>query len=341
MKKIELENCTFVKTMLMLVIVWYHSIIFWTGSWIDVEPVYTSNVFHYLAKWMNSFHIYAFTLVSGYIFYYVKYEAGKYQEFIPFVMNKAKRLVVPYVFVALIWAIPIGTLLFDWDFRTILKNYVLGIQPNQLWFLLMLFFVFVIFWLISDFSQKYTGKSFVLTVCFYALGLVASRKIPNVYMVWTACQYVLFFWIGFKIRQCGLEWLERIPWWLWIAIDIILFVLQSVIPANGGISTDLLALGARILLQLWGACMAFVVLEKLAKRVNWKSSKAFAFISAKSMPIYLFHQQIIYFSVLLLNGKASPYIHAALNFVLAFGGAVLITVIFNKYQWTRFLIGEK
>ena len=118
-------------------------------------------------------------------------------------------------------------------------------------------------------------------------------------------------------------------------------MLYDSIPTDGGMTTDLLGLGLRVVLQSWGACMAFVVLEKLAKRVDWKSSKVFGFVSAKSMPIYLFHQQIIYFSVLLLNGKVSPYIHATLNFVFAFGGAILITVIFNKYQWTRFLIGEK
>ena len=341
MKKIELENCTFVKTILMLLIVCYHSIIFWTGSWIKVEPVYTSELFNYLARWMNSFHIYAFTLVSGYIFCYVKYEAEKYQEFIPFVLNKAKRLIVPYVFVSVIWAVPIGTALFDWDFKLIFRNYVLGIQPNQLWFLLMLFWVFLIFWLISDFSRKYTVKSFLVAVCFYGLGLVAPRKIPNVYMIWTACQYMLFFWMGFKIRQYGLQWLESIPWWIWIVVDVILFVLHDNIPTAGGMKTDLLGLGLRVILQSWGACMAFVILEKLANRVDWKLSKVFQFISTKSMPIYLFHQQIIYISILLLNGKVCPGIHAIFNFAAAFGGAVLITVFLNKYQWTRFLIGEK
>ncbi len=30
----------------------------------------------YIAKWFNTFHIYGFTLISGYIFYYIKYEGG-------------------------------------------------------------------------------------------------------------------------------------------------------------------------------------------------------------------------------------------------------------------------
>ena len=124
-------------------------------------------------------------------------------------------------------------------------------------------------------------------------------------------------------------------------MDVVLFVLQNSIPTDGGIVIDLIALALRTVLQLWGACMAFVVLEKLANHVDWKSSKVFGAISKKNMSIYLFHQQIIYFSVLFFNGKVSPYIHAILNFAAAFGGAIVITAILSKYKLTRFFIGEK
>lgn len=43
------------------------------GSWLDNQPViFKSKALSILAVWLNTFHIYGFTLVSGYIFQYLK-----------------------------------------------------------------------------------------------------------------------------------------------------------------------------------------------------------------------------------------------------------------------------
>lgn len=59
------------------------------------------------------------------------------------------------------------------------------------------------------------------------------------------------------------------------------------------------------------------------------------------MPIYLFHQQVIYVCIFLLNGLINPYIHAALNFIVAMIVSLLISIMTMKFKWTKFLIGEK
>ncbi len=89
-KQFELINCNFVKTVLMLLVVLYHSCVFWTGSWFNIlAPSGNSAVLELFSKWLNSFHIYGFALVSGYIFYYIKYEKEKYNGLLPFLVNKA------------------------------------------------------------------------------------------------------------------------------------------------------------------------------------------------------------------------------------------------------------
>ena len=59
------------------------------------------------------------------------------------------------------------------------------------------------------------------------------------------------------------------------------------------------------------------------------------------MPMYLFHQQIIYFTIYWLNGKVNPYLHAGINFVAALVGSFIISSILMRWKVTRFLIGEK
>ena len=108
MEKInELKNCTPIKTILMLIIVLYHSMIIYAGgSWGPCTRATDAPILGYIAEWMNSFHIYAFTLISGYIFYYIKYENGGYQKYLPFLKNKALRLLVPYMFAAAVCVAP-------------------------------------------------------------------------------------------------------------------------------------------------------------------------------------------------------------------------------------------
>lgn len=58
----------------MLIVLAYHCILFWNGNWCVGESVYTAPVLSIVAQWMNIFHIYAVTLVSGYLFCYLKCE---------------------------------------------------------------------------------------------------------------------------------------------------------------------------------------------------------------------------------------------------------------------------
>ena len=104
----ELKNCTYIKTVLMLSIVLYHSMLYWCENWFVGTPAIEVPLLAMLAGWLNSFHIYAFALVSGYIFYYIKHERAGYKEFLPFARKKALRLLVPYVFAAMAWVMPIN-----------------------------------------------------------------------------------------------------------------------------------------------------------------------------------------------------------------------------------------
>ena len=70
------DELDFIKFVLMIIIVLYHSMIFFTGNWFNQSPVVPSNFYSIFSKWLNTFHIYAFTIISGYIFAYIKYERG-------------------------------------------------------------------------------------------------------------------------------------------------------------------------------------------------------------------------------------------------------------------------
>lgn len=339
-----LNNSTFVKTILMLLVIAYHSGVFWTGKWWGIEPDLPSNSLCWIADWLNSFHIYAFTLVSGYLFAY-KVLRGSYNVYSSFLRNKVKRLIIPYCFIAIVWLIPISVMLFETSWDKIVKAYLLCITPDQLWFLWMLFGVFAIVWPFKKVVIEKRGVSYVIAIVFWGIGIVGNRLIPNVFCIWTSCQYVIFFLIGMRIRvkEERRESLvtAKVSWYCWGVVDLVIFVGTIIIERNRGAVWSLMRIGLNFILHIVGAIMAWTTLQMLGKKVHWQSSRVFATLSLYSMPVYLFHQQIIYFTILWLNGKVNPWINAVMNFAVALAGSFLLSSVLMRWKVTRFLIGEK
>ena len=121
-----LSNCTFVKTILMFFVIIGHSISFWNGAWFTaLTPEKTSTIFKYLSIFIGGFHIYGFALISGYIFYYLKIEKHKYQNYLSFILTKFKRLIIPFIFVLVCWVIPINQYFFKYK-TTERKNHAIN-----------------------------------------------------------------------------------------------------------------------------------------------------------------------------------------------------------------------
>lgn len=338
----KLENCIFVKTILMLLVLLYHSCVFWTGNWFQAQDVaIASEGLSVIARWLNSFHIYGFTLVSGYLFSYGVREQGKYSRYGEFVKNKAERLLVPYWFAALIWVVPIGVYLCDYSVSEIVNKYILCTSPSQLWFLWMLFDVFVMVWPLTKILKKNT-IALLLSAASWVIGLAGGLLFPNIFCIWTSFSYASFFILGMKLRE-NPEWsVHRISPLLYICMDVALFVLWLFLKAKTGIYYRVIAEIVGYLLHIVGAVMSFVVLQTLATAFgNWKSSKSFRFLSKCSMPVYLFHQQIIYFAIVVLNGRINPYINATLNAVISLVVSLIISSVLMNFPAGKVLVGER
>lgn len=336
----KLDNCAFVKTILMLLVILYHSCAFWNGNWFPAQKAgIEAEALGVFSLWLNSFHVYAFTLVSGYLFSYLKWEKGKYRDIRLFLVNKAKRLLIPYIFVTMVWAIPIGLVFYHYSLSTLLRNYVLATAPSQLWFLMMLFWCFIGAWLLSNVIEKSNILSILFAIGSFGIGFIGGLLLPNYFCIWTAFQYFPLFVLGMKLRHWN--WLERIPAWVYIGADIALFALWEITQGNESIILKLVTVGVGFALHVVGALMAWSVLQWIGSRVRWQENKVFMALSKSSMPMYLFHQQIIYFMIFWLNGKVNPYIHAGINVIVAVVCSFLISCLLMRWKVTRFLIGEK
>lgn len=339
-----LNRIPYIKGALILLIVLYHSMLTWAGVWnfsflagLEIFPIKV------LADWLNSFHIYAFTFISGYIFAFIEIDriGGGYKSFLRFCKSKVFRLLIPYIFVSIIWVIPNEVLFKECDTITILHAFVLGENPNQLWFLLMLLGVFLLFWPARKIAIKKPLLTVIYVFILYACGLIGSNYIPNVFQIWTACQYVLFFYLGFFYYRWRDKILGKVNPLTWLFIDILLFVTYEFLQASSTLLAVTHLLNG-ITLRIVGCVMAVEVINSLLPDVLSKDG-VFTNISTRSMGIYLFHQQVIYYSLYLFCYKLgwAPVPCILLNFIVSVTVAYLITTLLMKTKFTRLMIGEK
>lgn len=329
----QLENCTFVRTALMILIVFYHSCVFWTNEWFMAgKVIIPSQSLSLVSRWLNSFHVYCFTLISGYIFYTLKFVHGRYQKYTTFVANKAKRLLVPYVFVSAIWVVPISVWLTGIEWPEILKSYILGEGPSQLWFLLMLFWVFVVIWPLSDYLNKHSIQGMIIMIGIYLLGRKLSGVVPNIWGFVMALQYEIYFYLGFLIakRKILINYKNTI---LWLFVSVVLWLTVKRIYLPNALK--------ELLVHATGAIAWFYMLQLILQKSNFGRYGFLRVLANNSMTIYLFHQQLIYISIVCLNGKINPWMHAQVNFMFSLIMSLLISVFLKKNKYIRFLLGEK
>ena len=252
---------------------------------------------------------------------------------------------MPYLFVMLLWVAPITGYFYDWDLGYLIKKYIFCIDPSQLWFLWMLFWVFTIVWLIKNIILKKPVLGWFIVLMFYGVGKVGAKLIPNIFCIWTAFRYILFFYIGMRIRykEENKEGsiVYSLPWFVWIIIYLGIFFGLEFIAKNNGVVWKLIIACMNFSLHVVGAIMAWTSLQILGKVIQWRNNMIFEAFSSYSMPMYLFHQQIIYFSITALNGKIDPWINACANYIFAILGSFVISKIFMHWKVTRALIGEK
>ena len=338
----QLDNCNFSKMIMMLIIVFYHSMVFWTGKWFSVigASVYEAKVLSVLSDYLAYIVNGTFILISGYIYYYIKIEKKRYDNYFKFIINKAKRLLIPYLF-GMIFTLPFVEYFYKFNMKEIFVMYVLGKQPSHLWFLLCLFGIFAISFFCVRIWEKSDIIGIISIILMYVAGSAFSRIFGDYFQIPGILQFISLFFIGFKIRQDWWHKLERINIVVFFVIDIILYVLFRTTEnmENEGIIYALSAYAFKYLHMLVGAISLFQFLQFVAGNINWHN-KIFNTLIKYSMSIYIFHHPFVWVVLSLFNGKINPYIHMLLCFIISLTVSLVLSLIFFKTKFTRRLLGE-
>lgn len=333
-----LKNCSFIKMILMLLVILGHSTALWVG-WFNQEPVFSSRAIGHVSKIIGSFHIYSFILISGYIYAFSK---KKYISMRSFVKNKFKRLILPYIFVSIVWVIPFHINYFNDGIKEIINSYIFGKGPSQLWFLLMLFNVFVIVTMIEKIFK--IQISIIIIIFIYILGILGEHFDLNFYQVFTACKYLLYFYFGTLLYEKYLKFFLKIHSIIYIILFLLLYICkESLLLFDYGKYLNFIILNIiNIGVFSSGSIMGFIVLGRIGQNIkkretNFLKNFLYNFLEKYNFINYLFHQQIIYIIINNLNGKVSSITLVFFNFFISLILSSIIGILLRKIKITRYI----
>ena len=90
--------------------------------------------------------------------------------------------------------------------------------------------------------------------------------------------------------------------------------------------------------QVNGFAASFFVYSRESNLWNKISrTKLWKLLIENSFGIYLFHQQIIYLTIILLNGRVLPIVQVFLSFSIAIVVTSFMVIILRKFKITRLL----
>lgn len=336
-----LEEFKYLKVVMMLFIVLYHSVALWLPEgWFNQAPATSNKVFTLLAQWLNFIHIYVFVFISGYIFYYLKIVIRKYNKFSEFVRKKTLRLIVPYISFGILWCIPFYVLFYHPSFHEIIKNYLFGYGPAQLWYILMLFFLFIMVYYPSKYLIKLKGVNIqILCVSLYMLYIVGSVYLKLPFQLWSVCKFMPFFILGMSLRKYDYQIMNNYMCIILLCINLVMLYIYIKMPENT-IIYSLLRKIVAYFISYTGILEMITINHRLQYLKIW-STRLYKVFEKNSFAIYLIHQQIIWCVVTALNSKVSSVILAICNVTISCSLSILLAEFLRKNKITSLFIGEK
>ena len=192
-----------IRALAILLVVFGHSIIIYDPSWGVYTPKYESAILEIIKHYISLVQMPLFFSLSGYCFAISKEK----NQGIRFLGKKAKRLLLPFFMVGILWMIPIRFISQYpfWIDKSAIKvfiQFILGVDSGHLWYLPTLFFIFVIFGATRSFYLG-TKKYMYMTLIGATLLIlsVLSPLFPKYFFIRFIAQYLWWFYIGYVIKD--------------------------------------------------------------------------------------------------------------------------------------------
>lgn len=336
----KLHNLSFIKTLTMIIIILYHSSVFYTGEWFKIlTPTYSSIILKLFSKLLNTFGVQTFIMISGFLFFYSKKYTANLEEKKTNIIKRFKRLIIPYISTSIFWVIPIYIMFYGFHLKEIIKNYILMESPSQLWFLIALFGIFILYQQFAN-KIKFSKKELLIAYVLTSIGgLTLSYFSINYFQISNIVTYSIYYYLGgyiyFNMKNITKRNIKFIITICFMLLLLFLFLNNT----NINILHYLLLLIKPLLSLCEVTLIYYFCTSFINKYNNILDNKVYKLLEKNSFGIYLFHQQIIYFIIYFLEGLIHPIIQVILSFVFSLIISLSMSCILKRNKITKRMFG--
>lgn len=294
-----------------------------------------SNHTAFIYKFLYSFHIALFFIISGYCF-----KVKKEESFFQLFKNKFLRTMLPFFIWAVLFLIPYfifgsgvdsslntGS---SFDFKSLILNILYGNGNNQalkqntsLWFLPALFTTQLVYYFIIRFINRYPKTKILVGILIFLIGWITSNlKFIFPWGINTVLNIGIFFYLGYIFKSSNL--FDRNSF-IYNKKMIFLLGIIGIISCFGNYATVSCFnydYGYYILSIISGICFSIIVIY-ISFLIN--NNRCLEFIGRKTMAILIFHKLIIVVFQTKLGSLSRLLINSNFFVELLFG--ILITFI--------------
>lgn len=335
-----------IKTAVTVLVVIGHTAVMYTAN--SAFPCASgSRLLVFLTDVLYSFHMPAFFLTAGCVFSFCL-RSGKYRTFPSFLLNKGKRLLIPYFAFGTFLVVPVvffcglsgSSLPQSW-----LRDILLASQPRHLWYLAALFWIF----LTAYAAKRLTKRSFLLFGLSAALYFLLYRLLPweifgvtNLLQLKNAALYQLYFFAGIAVDTHFTQLknlLLRLRWLLLLLPAAVCGI--AFVPGQtplGAVTADCFTKPAAGLLGSLMCVAAAVFLTEYVPRLF--ETRLYRWLKRNAFGIYLIHAMLLYVLYRFVSPlPVSPWLMVAAAPAAAIAVSGWLTELL-RFLRLGFLIGE-
>lgn len=320
------------RVLAILMVVLGHSIIIYSHGWNLYRPAMPCPAFDKLKIVIDNIQMPLFFSISGYLLPLTL--SHEDLTFMGFLKQKTVRLLVPFLFVAYCWMLPIKEMVHypsyaGKPFLTVIARYIfLGEDVGHLWFLPALLFIFIGMWFICRFAVPRIGV-IPIWVILFLLSLFSRRFITFNVFIQDACIYAVWFFTGYMLhtrRECRHASMAKATLAvLAVLLEVVLVLIEPHLPSS--------------VFVVVGMGVSLIAVVALYEVMPAGSGPVTEFLAPRSFGLYLFHSPLVYITYTYWS-YLNPLLVFAINFFVMGSIALAVTGILLRTP-LRVLIGEK
>ena len=335
-----LDHMNLLRVFGISIVVLRHTFAPFTNSW-KISEFYDYNIIaDFIGRYISTLSMPLFVFISGYIYSYLRNSLKKYGTYKVLTHKKIRRLLIPYLFFALIYNY------FFLEFDS-LKTYLIHLWfgSGHLWFLLMMFILFLLFYPFEKYFKNNIRNGFIIAIVLYML--VLPMHYLNLNPIAHVFKYFVYFYMGYLFSINSLKVLTFLK-----DKSIILFVIHLLIfigyffaiKSTSNLYITVIIDQTLLILGILSICFVYSALDVLfTKQKNLINKYNFIIksVNTNSYYIYIFHQPIlkIFFGYVFIQELYIP-ITVVSAFLLSFILSLIISKVLLKFKAGQLLIGS-